>query len=186
MKKTLLKTLALVLVLALTASLFIGCGKQPDPTTDPTNAPDPTTPTTGFDAAAAMAGFATAVEGTVKLTYVTNYKVDVVRPGEAGSSGMDSFKRDVVATANEGYEIVKVIVNGNETPITDPAMAGGFYCFNVAPGNNTIEVMFKESEPTMGVVTVDNSVNIPAGGVTFYCFAVKEAGEFVVEINPAA
>lgn len=29
------------------------------------------------------------------------------------------------------------------------------------------------------------SVNIPAGGVTFYCFAVKEAGEFNVEINPA-
>ena len=496
MKKTLLKTLALVLVLALTASLFIGCGKQPDPTTDPTNAPDPTTPTTGFDAAAAMAGFATAVEGTVKLTYVTNYKVDVVRPGEEGSGGMDSFKRDVVATAvvemdlgedlyikvtktrqdkliedaavvteeimykqdgkyfyqtssaaavevtdaaaklaeifeaatyeqiggltldalvynatdkayelkviglsetfmemdlvdptyaagenggivvnykpeyigyrtdggwsdfsnaeagyaaevqivtnekgfvtsmketynsaslvfnimsnpptvtitgersftatygeaitkadsvalapskavyeeanngsfavmtcamgdfgnlvpvanggdlemgkiicikptaNDGYEVASVTVNGSDAPITDPANAGGFYCFNVAPGTNTIEVMFKEAEATVGVVTVDNqtsyefqlqsftyagaptdykviedgqiepgaaifgaivissdtpvvvvvngaatTVNISAGGVTFYCFSVKEAGEFVVEINPAA
>ena len=413
MKRTLLKTLALVLVLALTASLFIGCGKQPDPTEPSNNPTDPTTPTSGFDAATAMSGFATAVEGTVKLTYVTNYKVDVVRPG-ADASGMDSFKRDVVATAviemdlgadlyikvtktrqdkliedaavkteeilykkdgkyfyqtssagavevtdaaaklaeifetatyeqiggltldaliynstdkayelktfglsdtfiemdlvdptyaeganggivvnykpeyigyrtdggwsdfsnkdsgyaaeieiltdnkgyvtsmkenynqaslvfnimsnpptvtitgersftatygeaitksesvdfaastavleeafggsyvvmtcamgdfanlvpvanggalemgklicvkptaNEGYEVVKVIVNGNETPITDPAMAGGFYCFNVAPGNNTIEVMFKESEPTMGIVTVDNKTS---------------------------
>ena len=492
MKRTLLKTLALVLVLALTASLFIGCGKQPDPTTEPTNAPDPTTPTSGFDAAAAMSGFATAVEGTVKLTYVTNYKVDVVRPG-ADASGMDSFKRDVVATAviemdlgadlyikvtktrqdkliedaavkteeilykkdgkyfyqtssaaavevtdataklaeifetatyeqiggltldallynstdkayelktfglsdtfmeydlldptyaeganggivvnykpeyigyrtdggwsdfsnkdagyaaeieiltdnkgyvtsmkenynkaslvfnimsnpptvtitgersftatygeaitkvesvdfapskaifedafggtfivktcamgdfgnmspvenggalvagnilcvkptaNEGYEVVKVIVNGNEEPMTTPAMTGGFYCFTVAPGNNTIEVMFKESEPTMGVVTVDNktgydyqlqsftyagapsdykvitdgiiepgaaifgaividsskevtvyvngvatTVNIPAGPTTFYCFSVKTGGKYEVVIT---
>lgn len=62
----------------------------------------------------------------------------------------------VKPTANEGYEIVKVVVNGNETPITNPANAGGFYCFNVAPGNNTIEVLFKETDPTVGVVTVDN------------------------------
>lgn len=65
----------------------------------------------------------------------------------------------VKPTANEGYEIVKVVVNGNETPITDPANAGGFYCFNVAPGNNTIEVLFKESDPTVGVVTVDNKTS---------------------------
>ena len=99
MKKFLLKTIALVLMLALTATLFVGCGK-PDPTTDPTNNPDPTTGSqpSEFDAAAAMAGFADKIEGTVKLTYVTNYKVDVVRPG-ADASGMDSFKRDVVATA---------------------------------------------------------------------------------------
>ena len=38
-----------------------------------------------FDAAAAMAGFDTAVATTVTLTYVTNYNVDVVRPGEEGS-----------------------------------------------------------------------------------------------------
>ncbi len=65
----------------------------------------------------------------------------------------------VKPTANEGYEIAKVIVNGNENPITDPANAGGFYCFNVAPGNNTVEVLFKESEPTVGVVTVDNKTS---------------------------
>ena len=141
-------------------------------------------------------------------------------------------------TANEGYEIVKVIVNGSETPITNPANAGGFYCFNVAPGNNTIEVLFKEIDPTVGVVTVDNktsheyklqsftyagapsdykditngeiipgaaifgaividsskevtvtvngvetSVNIPAGPVTYYCFAVKTGGKYDVVIT---
>ena len=57
------------------------------------------------------------------------------------------------------YELVKVIVNGSETPMVDPAMAGGFYCFNVAPGTNTIEVMFKEEAPTGGVVTVDNQTS---------------------------
>ena len=144
----------------------------------------------------------------------------------------------VKPTANEGYEIVKVIVNGNETPITDPANAGGFYCFYVAPGDNTIEVLFKETDPSVGVVVVDNktsyeyqlqsfiyagapsdykviedgmiepgaavfgaividsskevtvtvngvetSVNIPAGNVTFYCFAVKTGGKYEVVIT---
>ncbi len=144
----------------------------------------------------------------------------------------------VKPTANEGYEIVKVVVNGNETPITNPANAGGFYCFNVAPGNNTIEVLFKETDPTVGVVSVDNktgydyqlqsftyagaptdykvitdgiitpgasifgaividstkevtvtvngvetSVNIPAGPTTFYCFAVKTGGKYDVVIT---
>ena len=65
----------------------------------------------------------------------------------------------VKPTANEGYEIDKVIVNGSETPITNPANAGGFYCFHVGPGNNTIEVLFKESVPTDGVVTVDNKTS---------------------------
>ena len=50
-----------------------------------------------FDAATTVAGFDSKIETTVKLSYVTNYKVDVVRPG-ADASGMDSFKRDVVAT----------------------------------------------------------------------------------------
>ena len=406
MKKFIIKTIAVVLLVALTAALFVGC-KKPDPTTTASQ-PD------AFDVAAAIAGFESEVNTTVKLTYVTNYKVDVVRPGEEGSGGMDSFKRDVVATAvvemdlgedlyikvtktrqdklidetavttaeilykkdgkyfyqtssapavevadaaaklaeifeaatyeqigglsldallynatdkgyelklfglsdtfieddlvdptyaagengglkvnykpeyvgyrtdggwsdfsnadagyaaeveiltndkgfvtsmnekynsaslvfnimsnpptvtitgersftatygeaitkaegvdfapskavfteatggtfvvmtcamgdfanlvpvadggalemgklicvkpaaNEGYEIVKVVVNGNETPITNPANAGGFYCFNVAPGNNTIEVLFKETDPTVGVVTVDNKTS---------------------------
>ena len=144
----------------------------------------------------------------------------------------------VKPTANEGYEVAKVVVNGNETPMINPAQAGGFYCYNVAPGNNTIEVLFKTLTPTNGVVTVTNNtnntyelqsfiyagtpsnyqvitdgiivpgnavfgaividstkevtvtvngaettVNIPANGVTFYCFAVKEGGAFDVVIS---
>ena len=144
----------------------------------------------------------------------------------------------VKPTAADGYEVSKVVVNGNETPMIAPAQAGGFYCFNVAPGNNTIEVSFKTSTPTNGVVTVTNnttntyelqsfiyagapsnyqvitdgiivpgeavfgaividstkevtvtvngvetSVNIPAGANTFYCFAVKQGGEYNVVIS---
>ncbi|MBO5930633.1 MAG: hypothetical protein J6Q70_00165 [Clostridia bacterium] len=145
----------------------------------------------------------------------------------------------VKPTANDGYEVSKVVVNGNETPMTDPAYAGGFYCFNVAPGNNTIEVSFKTLTPTNGVVTVTNNttntyelqsfdfvngaptnyqvitngdivpgapvygaividstkevtvtvngvettVNIPAGPITYYCFAVKEGGAYNVVIS---
>ena len=66
----------------------------------------------------------------------------------------------VKPTANEGYEIVKVVVNGNENPITAPGNAGGFYCFNVAPGDNTIEVMFRSTDPTVGVVDVKNNAGV--------------------------
>ena len=89
MKKRTIKTLAVVLALALMAAVFAGCGNTEPETTEPP----------AFDAAAVLAGFESKVNTTVKLTYVTNYQVDVVRPGEEGSGGMDSFKRDVVATA---------------------------------------------------------------------------------------
>ena len=73
----------IALFLALTTLALVGCGGDNPP---------------AFDAATAIADYADSVDTTVKLTYVTNYKVDVVRPG-ADASGMDSFKRDVVATA---------------------------------------------------------------------------------------
>ena len=44
------------------------------------------------------------------------------------------------------------------------------------------------STDTPVTVVVNGSatyINIPAGNITFYCFAVAEAGEYVVEINPA-
>ena len=66
----------------------------------------------------------------------------------------------VKPTANEGYELVKVVVNGSETPMINPAQAGGFYCFNVAPGTNTIEVMFRSSDPTVAVVDVKNNAGV--------------------------
>lgn len=140
--------------------------------------------------------------------------------------------------AAEGYEVAMISVNGNSTPMVDPAMAGGYYCFTITPGENVIEVLFKSATPTNGVVNVTNntnnayelqsfiyagapsnyqvitdgiivpgnavygaividsskevtvtvngvetSVNIPAGASTFYCFAVKEGGEYNVVIS---
>ena len=47
-------------------------------------------------------------------------------------------------------------------------------------------VISAETPVTVVVNGTPTSVNIPAGGVVFYCFAVKEGGEFNVVINPAA
>ena len=49
----------------------------------------------------------------------------------------------VKPAAADGYTIAKVIVNGNETPMIDPAMAGGFYCFSAVSGENTVVVVFE-------------------------------------------
>lgn len=65
----------------------------------------------------------------------------------------------VKATANDGYELASVSVNGAAEPMVDPAMAGGFYCFAVNPGANAIEVLFKAANPTDGIVTVTNNTD---------------------------
>ena len=65
----------------------------------------------------------------------------------------------VKPVAAEGYELDKVIVNDVEQPMIDPAMAGGFYCYNVKPGVNTIEVVFAELDPTSGIVNVTNNTS---------------------------
>ena len=88
MKNKKMKKLIMPLVALLALPVATAC--NPSETSSSTEA--------SFDAAALIATFEDKVETTVKLSYVTNYKVDVVRPG-ADASGMDSFKRDVVATA---------------------------------------------------------------------------------------
>lgn len=52
-------------------------------------------------------------------------------------------------TADEKYAIKSVKVNGSDVTLLDPQKAGGWYCFNVAAGENKVEVEF---EATDGVV----------------------------------
>ena len=92
MKKTRIRNIVVTFLLLLSTIVLAGCNNTQQP------GPTPGTEKPSFDASSLVAGFAEKVDTTVKLTYVTNYKVDVVREG-ADASGMDSFKRDVVATA---------------------------------------------------------------------------------------
>ena len=124
---------AAVIVLVLVLVLTLGGGKDPHThsyeegkcacgETDPNYVPAGP----AFDAAATVAGFASKVEGTVKLTYVTNYKVDVVRPG-ADASGMASFMRDVVATTVVEMDLsdlyIKVTKTRQDKLVDDAASA---------------------------------------------------------------
>ena len=189
--------------------------------------------------APSVAVYEEAANGTFVVMTCPNGQFSNMSPVANGGALVMGNIICVKPTANDGYEVSKVVVNGNETPMIDPAYAGGFYCFNVAPGNNTIEVSFKTLTPTNGVVTVTNNtsyeytlqsfdfvngaptnyqvitngeivpgnvvfgaividstkevtvtvngvettVNIPAGPITYYCFAVKEGGEYNVVIS---
>ncbi len=42
----------------------------------------------------------------------------------------------------------------------DPAMAGGFYCYNVKPGQNVIEVTFATAEPQDAVISITNNAGV--------------------------
>ena len=109
--------------------------------------------------AASKAVYADAVGGTfvVKTCAMGDFAnmADVANGGALELGKIICIK----PTANEGYEVAKVVVNGNENPMTDPKQAGGFYCFAVAPGDNTIEVLFKEANPSAGVVSVKNNTS---------------------------
>jgi len=109
------------------------------------------------DFAASKAVYADAVGGTFAvMTCAMGEFGNMAQVANGGALELGKIIC-VKPAANEGYEVAKVVVNGSETPMTDPAMAGGFYCFAVNPGDNTIEVLFKETDPTAGVVTVKNN-----------------------------
>lgn len=111
----------------------------------------------GVDFASSKAVFADAFGGTFAVMTCAMGDFANMAPVENGGALESGKILCVKPAANEGYEVVKVVANGSETPMTDPAMAGGFYCFAVTPGENTIEVLFKETDPTAGVVTVTNN-----------------------------
>lgn len=50
----------------------------------------------------------------------------------------------VKPTAEDGKEVKSVTLNGSSTTLIDPEKAGGWYCFNVASGTNTVVVEFKD------------------------------------------
>ncbi len=50
----------------------------------------------------------------------------------------------VKPTAEDGKEVKSVTLNGNSTTLIDPTSAGGWYCFNVTSGTNTVVVEFKD------------------------------------------
>lgn len=74
----------------------------------------------------------------------------------------------VKPTADLGKELASVEVNGSTTTLVKPEQAGGFYCFNVIAGENTITVTFKDADaPSTGVVAVTNESNIEYNLVSF-------------------
>lgn len=71
-------------------------------------------------------------------------------------------------TADAGKELDTIEVNGNTEPLTAPANAGGFYCFNVIAGENAISVTFKDAAaPTVATVAITNASNIEYKLVSF-------------------
>lgn len=54
----------------------------------------------------------------------------------------------VKPTASDGKEVKSVTLNGSSTTLIDPTSAGGWYCFNVVSGTNTVVVEFKDKTTT--------------------------------------
>lgn len=57
----------------------------------------------------------------------------------------------------------------------------------IVPGASIFGAIVVSAETPVSVVVngAATSINIPANGVVFYCFAVKEGGAYNVVINPA-
>ena len=111
------------------------------------------------DFAPSIAKLTTPTNGTYTVTTCAMGDFGNMAPVTDGASLELGKIICVKPTPDAGYEVSKVIVNDSETPMTDPANAGGFYCFKVKPGNNTIEVLFKAAEPKFATVNVTNNTS---------------------------
>lgn len=61
----------------------------------------------------------------------------------------------VKVTPAAGKEVDKVTLNGSDKTMIDPVQAGGYYCFNVAVGENKIVVSYKDAPKSdAGTVTI--------------------------------
>ena len=104
----------------------------------------------------------------------------------------------VKVTPAEGKEVASVSVNGKTETVVEPKDAGGFYCFNVAVGDNEIVVTYKDA-PKKDAGTVEIPALATAKVEVFTCapygFAamqpVANGGEVVpgnwicVKVTPA-
>ena len=55
----------------------------------------------------------------------------------------------------------------------------------IVPGASIFGAIVTDANVTVTVNGAVTQINIPNGGKVFYCFAVKEGGEFNVVIDPA-
>lgn len=94
---------------------------------------------------ASTASFTEATGGTYVVKTCANgdfqHMTDVTNGGSLELGKIICVK----ATPADGKAIDKVTVNGSTQTLIDPEKAGGWYCFNVAVGENTIDVTFKDS-----------------------------------------
>lgn len=109
-----------------------------------------------------------------------NYDVVITEKGAAASNvGI------VTVTNNTSYTYdLQSFTYGATGPVDYKVIENG----QIEPGASIFGAIVVSTDTPVVVVVngAATQINIPAGGVTFYCFAVKEGGEFVVEINPAA
>ena len=107
------------------------------------------------------------------------YEVVITEKGAATSgNGV------VTVTNNTSYEYqLQSFTYANGAPTDYKVIENG----EIEPGASIFGAIVVSAETPVSVVVngAPTSINIPANGVVFYCFAVKEGGEFVVEINPA-
>lgn len=76
--------------------------------------------------------------------------------------------------------ILNVSYAGNSTPLTDPAQAGGYYCFAVVEGENSVVVNFEGSDTIAQVanITVDTTgANATFKGAVWFTLEGGKPGE---------
>ena len=98
--------------------------------------------------------------------------------------GADSHDNGIVTvTNNTSYEYQLQSFTYAGAPTDYKVIENG----EIEPGASIFGAIVISAETPVTVVVngTPTSVNIPANGVVFYCFAVKEAGDFNVVIDPA-
>ena len=147
--------------------------------------------------ATATVKYSTVVGGTYAVKYCTMGDFGNMTDLANGGSVELGKILCVKPTAAEGYEVASVSVNGNLTPMLPAAAAGGFYCFNVAEGENLVVVNFKKTAAATGTYVeyaqvaggsyVVNYITMPNfGAMTNLASGDNVANDKVLCIKPTA
>lgn len=104
------------------------------------------TKASSVDRIASTASLATATGGTYRVTTCAMGDFTHMTAIENGASLELGKLICVMPTPAEGKVVDKVTVNGLTETLIEPQKAGGWYCFNVIAGANTVSVTFKDSD----------------------------------------
>lgn len=108
----------------------------------------------------ATAKYETSANGTYLVRTCAMGDFANMKPVENGANIEVGKILCIKPTANTGYKVKSVSVNGEATPLVAPAQAGGWYCYTIVAGENNVLVEFEANEGVVFSTTSNGTFTV--------------------------